>query len=235
MTISDTNLSQAEDEPAAPFAGSDDKPLGRRAYEALFAAIQNGQLRPGSRIRETELTEWLGMSRTPLRDALQRLESEGLLRLESHRGILISTLDRQAIVELYTAREWAEGAAAALAARNVTEAEVVGMRRLLALEREAASDPVVGARHNRRLHQAIYDCSRNRYLIGHLTALSALLALAGNATRRNAARVRDAQREHTALVDAIENRDWAGAERCARLHILAAQRFVMTNRESADE
>jgi DNA-binding GntR family transcriptional regulator len=219
---------------AGPFVAADDKPLGRRAYEALFAAIQSGQIRPGSRIREAELTEWLAMSRTPLRDALQRLEREGLLRLESHRGILISQLDRQAIVELYIAREWAEAAAAALAARNITEAEIVGLRHILTLERASADDPVMGARHNRHLHQAIYDCTHNRYLIEHLMSLSALLALAGNATRRNAARVGEALREHTALVDAIESRDATAAERCARLHIQAAQRFVLTNRDDAD-
>ncbi len=211
-------------------ATTDDKPLSRRAYEAIFAAIQSGQLAPGVLVREAELTEWLEMSRTPLRDALQRLEAQGLLRLQSHRGILISTLDRLAVTELYTAREWEEGAAASLAARHATPADVAQMRHILELEREAAHDPALGARYNRALHRAIYDCTRNRYLTEHLLALSALLALAGNATRRNAHRVQEALREHTALVAAIGDGDAYRAEECARQHIQSAQRFVLNNR-----
>ncbi len=211
-------------------AATDDKPLSRRAYEAIFAAIQSGALAPGSLVREAELTEWLEMSRTPLRDALQRLQAQGLLRLQSHRGILISSLDRPAITELYDAREWAEGAAASLAARHATTADVAQMQHILALEREAAEDPALGARYNRALHRAIYDCTRNRYLVEHLMGLSALLALAGNATRRDARRVQEALREHTALVAAIGEGDAGRAEACARAHIQSAQRFVLANR-----
>jgi DNA-binding GntR family transcriptional regulator len=209
---------------------ADDKPLSLRAYDAIFAAIQSGRLTPGSRVREAELTAWLEMSRTPLRDALQRLEREGLLSLQSHRGVQILQLDRQAIIELYTAREWAEAAAAALAARQASPAEVAEMQHLLVLERDAANDPAAGARVNRALHGVIYDCTRNRFLIAHLHALAARLALAGNATRRNAARVVEAEREHTALVTAIAAGDAAGAEAHAREHIRAAQLFVLKSR-----
>lgn len=216
--------------PQEPGSPANDKPLSQRAYDAVFAAIQNGQLKPGSRVREVELTEWLGMSRTPLRDALQRLEREGLLSFQSHRGVLISELDRAAIAELYTAREWAEAAAASLAARNASPAEIAALRHILDLERGAAGDPAAGARYNRELHRVIHDCSRNRFLITELKALSALVALAGNATRRSAARVAEAGGEHAALVEAIAKGDAEAAERCARAHVQAALRFIMTNR-----
>ena len=210
-----------------PADAAGDLPLAQRAYDVLFAAIQGGALAPGSRKRETELTEWLGMSRTPLRDALQRLEAEGLLRLEPYRGVLISKLDRQAVVELYAARAYAEGAAAALAARAASPAEVTAMEDILALERQAAADPAEGARLNRLLHGAIHDCCRNRFLLGNLHGLSALLALVGNATRRDPARVSEAQLEHTALVAAIAAGDVAAAEGCARRHVTNAQRCVL--------
>ncbi|MDT7951578.1 MAG: GntR family transcriptional regulator [Acetobacteraceae bacterium] len=207
----------------------DERSLGQRAYEAIFQAIQNGRLPPGSRVREADLTAWLGMSRTPLRAGLQRLQTEGLLRLESHRGVLISRLDRRQITELYTAREWAEGAAAALAAQSATAAEIDGLRHLLALERAAAGDPEEGARLNRLVHEAIRDSTGNQYLIDHLRALSALLGLVGNATRRDAVRVQEAGREHEALVDAIAARDAGGAEAQARAHIRNAQLLVLSN------
>lgn len=212
-----------------PGANSAQGPLSQIAYDNIFEAIQNGKLKPGSRVRENELTEWLEMSRTPVRDALRRLEGQGLLRHESYRGVVISSLDHQTVGELYTAREWAEGAAAALAARSASAAEIATMRQLLKLEREAADDPALGARYNRKLHLALYASTHNRYLINHLTSLAALLALAGNSTRRSPARVAEAHREHKAIVEAIATHDGDAAERHARRHIQAAQRVVLTN------
>jgi DNA-binding GntR family transcriptional regulator len=212
-----------------PGANSARGPLSQLAYDKLFDAIQNGAMPPGSRVREAELAERLQMSRTPLRDALQRLESEGLLRHEAHRGIVISRLDRQMIVELYMARECIEAAAAFLAARHASEAEIEMLLQLLKLEREAADDPAAGARINRKLHLTIYDATHNRYLIGQLRSLSAVLALAGNSTRRSAPRVREAGREHELIVNAIAARNPAAAEAAARQHIQAAQRMVLSN------
>jgi DNA-binding GntR family transcriptional regulator len=212
-----------------PGANSAQGPLSQIAYDSIFEAIQNGKLKPGSRVRENELTDWLEMSRTPIRDALRRLEGQGLLRHESYRGVVISSLDRQMVGELYTAREWAEGAAAALAARHASDAEIATLRALLKLERDAADDPALGARFNRKLHLALYASTHNRYLINQLTSLAALLALAGNTTRRSPTRVAEAHREHKALVDAIAAHDADAAEKLARRHIQAAQRVVLTN------
>jgi DNA-binding GntR family transcriptional regulator len=212
-----------------PGANSAQGPLSQIAYDSIFEAIQNGKLKPGSRIRENELTEWLEMSRTPVRDALRRLEGQGLLRHESYRGVVISSLDYQTVNELYTAREWAEGSAAALAARYASAAEIATMRQLLKLEREAADDPALGARYNRKLHLALYASTHNRYLINHLTSLAALLALAGNNRRRSPARVAEAHREHKGIVEAIATHDADAAEQHARRHIQAAQRLVLTN------
>lgn len=208
----------------------DDRSLGQRAYDSIFTAIQSGRLPPGARVREADLTSWLDMSRTPLRDALQRLQGEGLLRLQAHRGITICRLDRQQTIELFTAREWAEGAAAALAARNATPTEVQELRHILALERGAKGNVAEGARYNWMLHRAIYDATRNRYLIEHLRKLVAQLALVGGATRRAAHRARDAQQEHAAMIDAIAAGDAERAEALARAHIRAAQLFVLTHR-----
>jgi DNA-binding GntR family transcriptional regulator len=209
--------------------GQDDEPLSVKAYETIFASIQSGKLRPGSRIREAELTLSLGMSRTPLREALQRLQNDGLIVLEAQRGIRIVKLTRQELSELFTAREWAEGAAASLAARYADDVEIATLRHILALEEAAADDLAAGARYNRKLHSNIHDCSRNRYLIGHLRSLNALLALAGDSTRRSAGRYKEALREHKGIIEAIESRDSELAEQRTREHIRAAQRFVLAN------
>jgi DNA-binding GntR family transcriptional regulator len=212
-----------------PDESVESRPLSAYAYEVIFSAIQTGRLAPGSRVREAELRQSLGMSRTPLREALQRLESERLLSFEPLRGIRISRLDEQGINELYVAREWAEAAAAALAARNADDAEIATMRHILDLEQQATEDPIRGARFNRKLHETIHGATRNRYLTVQLKSLAALLALVGDCTRRSPTRVVEAHREHEAIVAAIEARDPLLAERCARRHIAAARRSVLAN------
>lgn len=214
-----------------PRAGvrQDNDPLSVQAYEKIFSGIQTGVLKPGSRIREAELTLSLGMSRTPLREALLRLQADGLIVPEAQRGIRIVRLSQQQLGELFTAREWAEAAAASLAARHAGEADIAAMRRILALEEAASGDPAAGAAYNRRLHALIHDCARNRYLATHLRGLTALMALAGDSTRRSAGRYAEALAEHGAVIDAIERHDAPLAESRMREHIRAAQLFVLAN------
>ena len=71
------------------------------AYQQLLSAILSGELKPGSRIREVELAEWLKISRTPVREAVRRLESEGLICIAGHKGMAIAELNYQAVMELY--------------------------------------------------------------------------------------------------------------------------------------
>jgi len=212
-------------EEAADGAGS----LAQIAYDRIFDAIQTGRFPPGSRLKEAELTVWLEMSRTPVRDALVRLGSEGLLRHEAYRGIVIAALDRQMVVELFLAREAMEGAAAALAARYAAEAEVAALQALLELERSVAGDPVAGARYNRKFHAEIYVCAHNRYLLTPLRALWSQMALVTRQTRRSHGRSDEARREHEAIVAAIGARDPAAAEEAGRQHIRAAQKALLTD------
>jgi DNA-binding GntR family transcriptional regulator len=203
--------------------------LAQIAYDRIFDAIQTGRFAPGARLKETELTAWLGMSRTPVRDALVRLGGEGLLRHEAYRGIVIASLDRQMVVELFLAREAMEGAAAGLAARYAGEAEVAALQALIELERSVAGDPVEGARYNRKFHAEIYVCAHNRYLLTPLRALWSQMALVTRQTRRSQGRSDEALREHEAIVAAIAARDPAAAEEAARQHIRAAQKALLTD------
>lgn len=203
--------------------------LSQAAYDKIFDGIQTGRFPPGSRIKENDLTRWLKMSRTPVREALMRLESEGLLRHEAYRGIVIAQLDRQMVIELFLVREAAEGAAAALAARHATDGEIAALQALLKLERGVADDPVEGARYNRKLHAEIHGCAHNRYLLAHLRSLWSHMALVTNWTRRAKGRPEEALREHEAIITAIAERNAAAAEQAARSHIRAAQRALLTD------
>lgn len=197
---------------------------GEAAYLRLKDAIQSGELKPGQRIREVEMAERLTMSRTPVREALRRLEADGLLTFAPYRGMVISELDHQAVMELYQMREVLEGTAAGLAARHASEAEVAALKDIIEADPGPDGDPGRLATHNRRFHGAIYRSAHNRYLLKTLNVLGDAMALLGMTTLSLTGRSGTALEEHQEIVDAIEARDPDRAEAAARAHIRAAQR-----------
>ena len=144
--------------------------LAGQAYARLREAIDAGELRPGMRLREEDLAIRLEMSRTPLREAVRRLEAEGFFTRDS-RTLVVATLDHQAVSELYAMREVLEGTVAAFAARHASEGEVALLRDLHAIEAGLLTRPQELARHNERFHSALYGAAHNRYLLKALNAL----------------------------------------------------------------
>lgn len=185
-------------------------------------AIQSGRYQPGERLREAEVADWLDVSRTPVREAFRRLETEGLLSFVSWRGVVVADLDRQQISELYAMREVLEGAAARFAARHVADGEIEFLDMLLDRADAAAGDPESLAEINRQLHGTIHAAAHNRYLTGTLEQLRNALALLRGTTFAIAGRAETAAREHRAIVDAIRRRAPDEAEDAARAHIAAA-------------
>ena len=213
---------------AVPRPASGRGGLGQQAYDRLLEEIQGGQLRPSHRVVEEEIAARLGISRTPVREALQRLQNEGLV-VQAPKGLAITTLDHSMVVELYAVREVLEGSAAALAAQHAAEPEVAILQHLCEREGGLLGDPDEGARHNRRFHQTLVKAAHNRYLLRTLSALSTALALLGNYTRHIEGRAEQAAREHVGIVTAIAARDPALAEATARAHVRAAQRARLTD------
>jgi DNA-binding GntR family transcriptional regulator len=198
--------------------------LGNLAYDKLREAIQSGLYKPGKRIREGDVADWLNMSRTPVREALRRLETEGLLVHEPHRGVVIAHLDHQMVMELYSMRDVLEGTAARLAAQHASAVEISALTDMVEAELRMLNDPDRLADHNRRFHSAIYHSAHNRYLLKTLSALGDSLGLLGRTTYAVPGRPASAHDEHKALVEAIADRDPARAEAVARGHIQASQR-----------
>src|SRR5262249_15545568 len=109
---------------------------GVQAYELLRSAIATGKLKPGDRVLESELAALLKMSRTPVREAIALLETDGLISLDHALGKVVTKLDYQSVMELYAVREVLEATAAALAARNASEIEIATLRNMLELEEQ---------------------------------------------------------------------------------------------------
>lgn len=200
-------------------------PLGGSAYERIRAAIRDGHLTPGSRITEGELAKWLGVSRTPIREAILRLEQDGLLTYAPRQGLMVAALDYQAVIELYAMREVLEGTAARLAANHASVAEIETLKEMLDIERGLKElDTERAATTNRQFHQILYYAAHNRFLLKALNALSDSMMLLGNTTLALPGRHRTALDEHSEIVSAIEKRDVEAAEQAARAHIREAQR-----------
>lgn len=213
-------------------------PRGARVYESLRESIRSGRLPPGERLRETEIAEKLGVSRTPVREALRRLQSDGLVTFAPWRGMTVAELDLQQLEELYDMREVLESAAARFAAANASAADVAWLRSLLDDQAKAGSDSEALERINRELHDAIYRAAHNRYLLGALSALADSLGLLRNTTFSVAGRPESGLAEHGEMVCAIADRDADAAEAAALRHIRKARElrlhlFRSENRSSA--
>lgn len=200
-------------------------PLSERAYRSLLDAIQHGSLKPGERMREVELANSLGISRTPVREALGRLINEGLLVNDPVKGMIIAELDHSEVNELYAMREVLEGTAARFAAQHASEAEISILFELVERDRGVALDqPTNLVANNRLFHDTLYRAAHNRYLVKTLNTLRETMALLGQTTLVTLGRSDKAIDEHLAIVNAIKSRDGAAAELAAREHIRAAHR-----------
>jgi len=206
-----------------PGAEEDGRPGSRGrsnwAYERLHEAIREGALEPGQRLMEIEISAWLRISRTPVREAMRRLLSEGLLEHAANGGLAVTLYDLGAISEFYDTRERLEGAAAAMAAQHADPTELRILSALLDAMRALPADPRAHARENQAFHEQIYRAAHNRFLLKSLRALLNFVPLLGRTTYHAANRIGEAEREHAEIVDAILARDPARAEHAARQHI----------------
>lgn len=197
--------------------------LGQLAYEAIREAMEKGSLKPGERVSEYKVAQWLKISRTPAREGLRRLESEGLLARHARRGLIVASLDDDAMHELYAAREVLEREAAAQAARRASDAEIEMLKHLMDAETSIAEDPKRMYEHNLVFHQLIYRAAHNRYILKFLNAISdAISAHRGTSTLVQPSRRQSVIREHRAIVAAIARRNEDDARNAAAAHIKSA-------------
>lgn len=197
------------------------EPTPTDAYELVLDAIDRGLYRPGDPLVESELAARLGMSRTPIREALQRLETQGLL-MRNGRSLMVARLDHNALAELYVVRGALEGLAARLAARHATPEEVSVLSDMVASDRAHLGDPAALAKANRRFHKQIHLASHNRFLVQQLDMVHRSMALLASTSLAAEGRGAAALDEHGAIVEAIVAGDGAAAEAALRAHISAA-------------
>jgi len=200
---------------------SEIRPQNKDAYGLILEAIDVGVYKPGSRLVESELAERFGVSRTPIREALQRLETQALL-IRDGRSLIVASLDHNQLAELYAVRSELEGLAARLAAQHAAPEEVRVLRKMVEDDRKLVDDPETLSRANRRFHKQIHLASHNRYLVLQLDLVHRTMALLATTSLAVEGRGEGSLAEHDAIVTAIENGDGDAAYAALKTHISKA-------------
>ena len=200
-------------------AVSEELSQGEAAYRDLMRAIRRGRYRPGDRLRETEVAASLSLSRTPVREALRRLEGDGIVEHRARIGAVIRTLSQSEVVELYEMRAVLERTAAQLAAKHAGEAEMDAFEEINGTIRAARDDAATAAHANQDFHRCIHRSTRNRFLLDAARALNNALILLGPTTMDDAQRIDIVCREHAEIIAAIRDGDAGRAGDAAQSHL----------------
>lgn len=195
--------------------------MQKDAYTLILEAIDQGIYRPGDRLVEAELAERFGVSRTPVREALQRLETQSMLTRDG-RSMIVASLDHNQLAELYVVRAELEGLAARLAAKHATPEEIRVLSEMVEADRTIVDDPAELSRANRRFHKQIHLASHNRYLVQQLDLVHRSMALLASTSLAAEGRGEAALAEHAEIVRAIAAADGESAQAALRAHISKA-------------
>ncbi|WP_022962299.1 GntR family transcriptional regulator [Halopseudomonas pelagia] len=205
--------------------------LSDGAFQRIQTAIVKGEIQPGTRISEQYLSTTFGIGRGPLREAIRRLEGRRLVVRIPHAGVRVVSLSYAELIELYHVREALEGMACRQAAENMTEAEIAGLREVLATHEKhsglKANESYYQQEGDLDIHYLIIHGSKNRtladMLCGDLYHLVRMYRYRFSTTPK---RPQQAFAEHHRIIEAIADRDGELAEMLMRRHISASRRNI---------
>jgi DNA-binding GntR family transcriptional regulator len=189
----------------------------------LKKAILTGELKPGQPLVENTLAAWCQTSRTPIREALRRLDHDGLIQ-RSDRGLVVRKRSPEEILDIYETRIVLEATAGRMAAERRTEHDVRIMRKLMErCDQVSEGEPEAMADANQLFHRAVWRASHNESLLDLLERLNLHLARYPGTTLAAPGRWTAAREQHGQLVDAIEARQGDRAYDIAMEHFADAR------------
>jgi len=229
------NLGHPLTDVAARFAKEEAGRLHERVYHTLRYAILAGILLPGNKVTEAELSTVLHLSRTPIREAFRRLESDGLVAYSPSRGVVVEGLSRSDLVEIYQMLESLEALAARLAAERISQESLSKLRDHLDLmqfyaERERwdeVTDEGIA------FHRLVYETSGNARLCAYLLSLREYVRGARASALRAPGRGPISVVEHVQLYEALAARDPDAAAEIAGMHVRHSSRYVFADETDA--
>lgn len=201
------------------------KPIREITYEALKDAIISGAILPGERIVESTFAKRLNISRTPIREALRKLEQDGLIEYTPRRGVVVRSLRTEDIDEIYIIREALESLALTYAVQRVSPDGIARLRETMRGIAEHVDDGDIdsASKRSRDIHIQIYRMSGMERLVSILNSLDEYMDRFSYMSLTDEARRHDAAREHGAIIDALEARDLDAVLAISKLHLEGAR------------
>jgi len=200
-----------------------------KVFKAIENAILNGEYKEGDSLNELKISQELGVSRTPVREALMQLELEGLVNTIPNKGALVVGVSDKDIKDIYEIRILIEGLAARLCAENITEEEIKALDKIIDLQEfylmKQDTDQIW--RLDSDFHNILYDASRSRPLRYMLTSFHNYIKRARDISMHAEGRAEKAVREHRAILEAIRLRDPGLAEKRTAEHIINAEKNLL--------
>ncbi len=211
------------------------KPLREIVYEQLKMQILEGKIEPGTRMMEVNLADEMGVSRTPVREAIRKLEKDGLVVIEPRRGAYASEISVRDIVDTLIVREDLEGLAATLTAQNMTQEISDELRSIADAYEKAirAGDTQNIIEHDEAFHKCITDHSDNKSLIQIYGSIQELALRFRYFYYDDFSRYQDMPRTHYHILEALESGDPEKAQQAARRHASDLRDFVISEGKTA--
>lgn len=195
--------------------------LSGRVYGAIREKILSGYYKENEELKETAVAAELGVSRTPVREALRQLELEGLVSIIPNKGAYVTGITKKDIHDIYMIRSYLEGLCARWACENITDAEIEALDEILYLTefhaKKGHSDQMVEL--DNKFHDLIYKASGSKILNHVLSDLHQYVERVRKITLSMPYRAEKSSKEHAAIVEAIKKRDGDLAEALAHEHI----------------
>lgn len=213
------------------------KPLRELVCEHIRQAIVDGTFSPGERLMEIQLAEDMGVSRTPVREAIRKLELEGFVVMIPRRGTYVANISIKDINDVYEIRTSLDALAAGLAAERIEPEELEEMQRLLveigkAIEAGKLQDIIA---LDTEFHDVLYKASRNERLRNIISNLREQITGIRGISMKYPGRLLDTMEEHRVLVECIAARDPEKAQAAARIHLENAEHTMLQYLASAQK
>ena len=204
-------------------------PLRETAFLTLRKLILTGKLHPGERLTEVRLGKILGTSRTPIREAIRKLEKEGLVTIEPRRGAYASMISTQDMVEILEVRQDLEGLAAYFAATRMSPVEMEELKEIADKYNDAVKSGNMKEliRYDTQFHRLIVDSCNNKILVSMVEQLQELVLRFRYIYYDNFKRGEEMPREHQEIIDAIASGDADRARAAADVHIDRLKQLVI--------
>ncbi|WP_392544247.1 GntR family transcriptional regulator [Oryzobacter telluris] len=205
-----------------------------KAYDVLLEALQSGQFDPGQRLHENDLSDLVGVSRTPIREALRQLTADGILRFQTGRGVHVAEWSTEELMELYELRALVEGHAAGRAAKKMTPDALERLRELAddmeGLAQDRRLDEV--AAKNTEFHNLIAEVGCGAQVVPVLSSVVKIHLVNRTFQRYSPTDLHRSMTQHRELLEACEqgHSEWAAAT--MRAHILAASSTLTRNADA---